>query len=133
MNTNRKILLVDDEQEFREITGKFLLRRNLESLQAENCMAALDLLGQREREVDVIVMDVSMPGMDGISCMAEIKKSWPDKEVIILTGHASLQVSISGMKKGASDYCMKPVNYTELLEKILLAKKEFFHKQEDTA
>ncbi len=123
MNSNRKILLVDDEQEFREITGKFLLRRNLQSLQAESCMAALDLLAQESEQVDVIIMDVSMPGMDGISCMAEIKKSWPDKEVIILTGHASLQISISGMKQGAFDYCMKPVDYAELLEKILLARE----------
>ncbi len=128
MNTNRKILLVDDEQEFREITGKFLLRRNLESLQVENCMAALDLLGKRDKEIDVIIMDVSMPGMDGISCMAEIKKSWPDKEVIILTGHASLQISINGMKQGAFDYCMKPVDSSELLEKILLVR-EFQSKE----
>ncbi len=124
MNTNKKILLVDDEQEFREITGKFLLRRNLESLQAESCIAALDILGKRGSEIDIIIMDVSMPpGMDGISCMTEIKKSWPDKEVIILTGHASLQISISGMKQGAFDYCMKPVDYAELLEKILLARE----------
>ncbi len=123
MSSSKKILLVDDEHEFREITGKFLLRRNLESLQAENCMAALDLLGKRGSEVDIIVMDVSMPGKDGISCMVEIKKSWPNKEVIILTGHASLQVSISGMKQGAFDYCMKPVDYMELLEKILLARE----------
>ncbi|PID76105.1 MAG: two-component system response regulator [Deltaproteobacteria bacterium] len=126
MNSNKKILLVDDEQEFREITGKFLLRRNMQSLEAENCMAGLDLLAGRDNEIDVIVMDVSMPGMDGISCMAEIKKSWPEKEIIILTGHASLQFSINGMKQGAFDYCMKPVDYTELLEKILLARESSF-------
>ncbi len=130
MNTNRKILLVDDELEFREITGKFLLRRNIESLQAENCMAALDLLAKKDNEIDIIVMDVSMPGMDGISCMTEIKKNWPDKEVIILTGHASLQISISGMKQGAFDYCMKPMDYTELIEKILLAR-EFQSKKRE--
>ncbi len=123
MSTNKKILLVDDEQEFREITSKFLLRRNLESLQVESCVAALDLLGKRDKEIDVIIMDVSMPGMDGISCMAEIKKSWPDKEIIILTGHASLQISINGMKQGAFDYCMKPVDSIELLEKILLVRE----------
>ncbi len=128
MNNNRKILLVDDEQEFREITGKFFLRRNLQSLQAENCMAALDILAERNCEIDVIIMDVSMPGMDGISCMAEIKKVWPDKQVIILTGHASLQISINGMKQGAFDYCMKPVDYAELLEKILLAR-EFYGEE----
>ena len=69
-------------------------------------------------------MDVSMPGLDGLECMAEMKKVQPELEVIILTGHASLNVGISGMKKGAFDYCLKPVDFNELLEKIVLAKEK---------
>ncbi len=80
-------------------------------------------LGQEN--IDVVIMDVSMPGLDGLECMAEMKKIQPELEVIILTGHASLNVGISGMKKGAFDYCLKPVDFDELLEKIVLAKEKF--------
>jgi DNA-binding NtrC family response regulator len=120
----KKILLVDDEQEFREISGKFLARRGFETLQAGSCATALDVLAKEADNVDVIIMDVSMPGRDGIACMAEVKATWPQLEVIILTGHASLSVSITGMKQGAFDYCMKPVDYDELLEKIALAREK---------
>ena len=85
-------------------------------------MEALDRLG--EDSFDVIIMDVSMPGLDGLECMAEMKKIQPELEVIILTGHASLNVGISGMKKGAFDYCLKPVDFDELLEKIILAREK---------
>ncbi len=120
----KKILLVDDEQEFREISGKFLARRGFETLQAGSCATALDVLAKEADNVDVIIMDVSMPGRDGIACMAEVKATWPQLEVIILTGHASLSVSITGMKQGAFDYCMKPVDYDELLEKVALAREK---------
>ncbi|MBM9519197.1 response regulator [Desulforhopalus vacuolatus] len=120
----KKILLVDDEQDFREISGKFLAHRGFDTLQADSCATALDLLAQEADNVDVIIMDVSMPGKDGIACMAEVKATWPQLEVIILTGHASLSVSITGMKKGAFDYCMKPVDFDEMLEKIALAREK---------
>ncbi len=88
-----------------------------------SCLEALDRLGQDS--FDVVIMDVSMPGLDGLQCMAEMKKVHQELEVIILTGHASLNVGISGMKKGAFDYCLKPVDFDELLEKIVLAKEKF--------
>jgi DNA-binding NtrC family response regulator len=84
-------------------------------------MEALDLLDSDR--FDVVVMDVSMPGLDGLECMAEMKKLYPQLEVIILTGHASPNTGITGMKRGAFDYCLKPVDYDELLEKICLARK----------
>lgn len=122
MDEKSKIMLVDDELNFREIMAKFFQRRKIDFATAGGCLEALDILGQGN--FDVVVMDVSMPGLDGIECMAEMKKVQPELEVIILTGHASLNVGISGMKKGAFDYCLKPVDFDELLEKIVLAKEK---------
>ena len=122
MDEITKIMLVDDEVEFLEIMAKFFKRRKIDFETACGCMEALDQLGQNN--FDVVIMDVSMPGLDGIECMAEMKKVQPDLEVIILTGHASLNVGINGMKKGAFDYCLKPVDFDELLEKIVLAKEK---------
>jgi two-component system, OmpR family, response regulator len=120
---DRKILLVDDEADFREIMAKFFRRRKIDFSTAGDCLEALDRLGQDN--FDVVIMDVRMPGLDGLECMAEMKKVQPELEVIILTGHASLNVGISGMKQGAFDYCLKPVDFDELLEKIVLAKEKF--------
>ncbi len=122
MDKKNKTMLVDDELHFREIMAKFFQRRKIDFATAGGCLEALDLLNQDS--FDVVVMDVSMPGLDGIECMAEMKKVQPELEIIILTGHASLNVGISGMKKGAFDYCLKPVDFEELLEKIVLAKEK---------
>jgi len=122
MDKKRKLMLVDDEADFRQIMAKFFQRRKIDFATADGCMAAMDLL--TKDSFDVVVMDVSMPGLDGLECMAEMKKILPDLEVIILTGHASLGVGISGMKKGAFDYCLKPVDFDELLEKIILARQK---------
>lgn len=122
MNKQNKIMLVDDEVDFLEIMAKFFLRRKIDFATADGCLQALDHLAQDS--FDVVIMDVSMPGLDGIECMAEMKKVQPELEVIILTGHASLNIGISGMKKGAFDYCLKPVDFDELLEKIILAREK---------
>ena len=127
MNEKRKIMMVDDEVDFLELMAKFFKRRNIDFETAGGCMEALDRLGQGK--FDVVIMDVCMPGLDGLECMAEMKKVQPELEVIVLTGHASLNVGISGMKKGAFDYCMKPVSFDELLEKIALAKEKFSKKK----
>jgi DNA-binding NtrC family response regulator len=126
MDEKRKIMMVDDEVEFLEIMSKFFKRRQIDFETAGGCMEALDRLSQDN--FDVVIMDVCMPGLDGLECMAEMKKVQPELEVIVLTGHASLNVGISGMKKGAFDYCMKPVSFDELLEKIVLAKEKFSKK-----
>lgn len=121
MAPSKKILLVDDEREFLEIMSRFFTRRQIDFALAEGCMKALELLDSNE--YDVVVMDVSMPGLDGLECMAEIKKLYPALEVIILTGHAAPNASLVGMKMGAFDYCLKPLDFDELLEKIKLARK----------
>ena len=121
MEQHQKVLLVDDEADFRDIMARFFSRRKIDFATAAGCMEALDFLDSDR--FDVVVMDVSMPGLDGLECMAEMKKLYPHLEVIILTGHASPNTGITGMKLGAFDYCLKPVDNDELLEKICLARK----------
>jgi DNA-binding NtrC family response regulator len=122
MAENKKLLLVDDEADFRSIMGKYFSRRHISFEAAGGCMEALDWVGRDE--FDVVIMDVSMPGLDGLECMAEMQKVKPGLEIIILTGHASINAGLIGMKKGAFDYCLKPVDFDELLEKIILAREK---------
>ena len=128
MNEKTKILLVDDEEEFVEALAQRLEIRNCEVLKAFSGQAALQSL--ENNAVDVIILDVLMPGMDGIETLKEIKNKYPLIEVIMLTGHATVQTAIDGMKLGAYDYMMKPTDTEILAEKIKSAhdrKKE--HEQ----
>lgn len=117
-----KVLLVDDEVEFLETLVKRLKRRNLEVSGVNSGEAALERLSQVS--VDVVVLDVKMPGMDGLTALKEIKKRFPLVEVIMLTGHASMEVAIEGMEQGAFDYLMKPMDIDELLYKLQDAYKK---------
>ena len=110
------VLLVDDEVEFLETLVKRLRKRNLNALGVSSGEEALRVLG--ETPVDVAVLDVRMPGMDGIDTLKEIKKIKPLVEVIMLTGHANSEVAIRGMELGAFDYLMKPTDMDELLYKL---------------
>ena len=116
MAENFNILIVDDEEDFRVTLVKRLQKRNLQVFGAESGQKALNLM--EAMVFDVVVLDVKMPGMDGIETIREMKKKNPLTEVILLTGHASMESGIEGMKLGAFDYIMKPVNIDELLEKI---------------
>lgn len=111
-----KVLLVDDETEFRETLMKRLRKRNLVITGASSGEEALAVL--ERTPVDVVVLDVRMPGMDGIETLRAIKQRWPLVEVIMLTGHASLEVAIQGMELGAFDYLMKPMDIDELVYKL---------------
>ncbi|MBU0946922.1 MAG: response regulator [Proteobacteria bacterium] len=115
----QKILIVDDESDFRIPLAKIFSRRGLAVDTADSCSQALAKMAAGP--FDVIVMDVSMPELNGIHCLMLIKQEWPDSEIIILTGHASVDSGIEGMKGGAFDYCLKPIDTNELLEKIELA------------
>ena len=111
-----KVLFVDDEVEFQETLIKRMRKRGIDAAGVKSGEDALEWLGGHS--VDVIVLDVKMPGMDGIQTLREIKMTTPLAEVIMLTGHASLEVAREGMELGAFDYLMKPVNLDELLYKI---------------
>jgi len=115
-------LVVDDEEEFLETVIKRLRKRNLNVAGAKSGDEALQLLDQHP--VDVVVLDVRMPGIDGIQTLREIKQNFPLVEVVMLTGHASTEVAIEGMEIGAFDYLMKPVDIDELVFKLQDAYKK---------
>ena len=117
-----KVLLVDDEEEFLETLVKRLKKRNLDVEGISNGEDALTWLSRNP--VDVVVLDVKMPGMDGIEVLREIKKEYPLVEVVMLTGHPSIEVAIECMELGAFDYLMKPMDIDELLYKIEDAYKK---------
>jgi DNA-binding response OmpR family regulator len=113
---NFKVLVVDDELDFLETIVKRLKARKIEVTGVESGFKALDAI--MAQDVDVVILDVKMPGMDGIETLREMKKKQPLVEVIMLTGHASVESGIQGMQLGAFDYVMKPVALDELLEKM---------------
>jgi len=117
-----RVLLVDDEAEFLETLVKRLKKRRVDVQGVRSGEEALDLI--RRQPVDVVVLDVKMPGMDGIQTLKAIKSMDPLVEVIMLTGHASVEVAIQGMELGAFDYLMKPMDIDELLYKVQDAYKK---------
>lgn len=112
-----KVLLVDDEVPFVETMTKRLTKRELEVYQAFSGSEALEKLNH-EKSVEVVILDVKMPGMDGIETLREIKKRFPLVEVVMLTGHATVETAIEGMKLGAYDYLMKPCDMEILMAKV---------------
>ncbi len=114
---NPYILLVDDEVQFVETMQKRLVKKGLKVAAALSGSEALDVLG-KHRNIDVVILDVKMPGMDGLETLQEIKKRLPLVEVIMLTGHATVESAVQGMKLGAYDYLMKPCDQEELLDKV---------------
>lgn len=113
---NPKVLIVDDEERFRTTLGKLLSIKGLQVDNVGSARAALALL--RENPYDVILLDVKMPEMSGVEALAEIKKIDSGIEVIILTGHASVDVAMEIMRLGGYDYLLKPCPVEELLAKI---------------
>jgi two-component system, OmpR family, response regulator CpxR len=115
------VMLVDDEKEFVDVLAERLEVRDFELVKAYDGDEALSKLQQQE--IDVVVLDVLMPGKDGIATLSEIKSAKPLTEVIMLTGHATVETAVEGMKQGAFDYLMKPTETKELVEKIVKAYK----------
>ncbi len=111
-----RVLLVDDEKSFVETLSKRLVLRRLEVSTAASADEALAILDREP--IDVVVLDVRMPGVGGIEATRMIRKAHPSVEVILLTGHASLEASMEGMTMGAFDYLLKPVSIDELVFKI---------------
>ncbi|GFK94075.1 Transcriptional regulatory protein ZraR [Fundidesulfovibrio magnetotacticus] len=111
-----RILVVDDERDYNETIVKRLARRGFLPQSAFSGQQALEALGRDP--FDVVLLDILMPGMDGIETLREIKKRFPGPEVILLTGHASVESGVQGMSIGANAYLLKPVDFEELLAAI---------------
>jgi len=114
-----KLLLVDDEKTMVKYLSKRLIKKGFEIRTAYNGLDALEQV--KAADFDVVLLDVLMPGINGIDTLKEIKKIKPRTEVIMLTGHASVEVGIEGMKAGAFNYIMKPFDPNELVMEINLA------------
>ena len=114
-----RVLVVDDELDFLDLFTKRFQKRGVEVFSRSNGPDALRFLD--ENQVDVVVLDVRMPKMDGIEVLKEIKKRHPLVQVIMLTGHGSVNSGIQGMSHGAYDYVMKPFNLDDLMGRITQA------------
>lgn len=115
-----KVLVVDDEIDFLETIVKRLEKKGLDTVGVTSGEDAVMKI--KEKHFDVILLDIKMPGgMDGLDTLREIKSRQPLAEVILLTGHGSVESSVEGMKMGAFDYVLKPARFEELCEKIAQA------------
>lgn len=111
------VLLVDDEKDFVETMSKRLEKRNIKIAKAFSGEEALEYIVDNPK-TEVVILDVKMPGMDGRQVLQEIKSKHPLIEVIMLTGHATVESGIEGMKLGAYDYLTKPCELDHLIAKV---------------
>jgi DNA-binding NtrC family response regulator len=123
-----RVLLVDDEKEFVDALAARLEVRDFEVSTAASGDEALAVI--KEKRVDVVILDVLMPGKDGVTTLKEIKLLQPLIEVIMLTGHATVETGVEGMKSGAFDYLIKPAETKELVEKIVKAYRRKAEQEE---
>jgi len=124
--TIAKVLLTDDEKPFVETMMKRLNKRDIDVVPAFDGKEALERL-EEDASIEVVILDIKMPVMDGMTTLKEIKSRHPLVEVIMLTGHATVESGIEGMKMGAFDYLMKPCDMDQLLVKVEDAAK---HKRQ---
>ena len=116
-----RVLVVDDEVDFVEVLSLRLKETGEKVTPVYSGRECLDVL--EKTDIDVVVLDIKMPGMDGIQTLTEIKKRFPLVEVIMLTGHGTIETAVEGMKLGAFDYLLKPADFDELLDKLEGARK----------
>jgi len=119
-----RMMLVDDEERFLSTTQKLLARKGYNVVTAASGAEALEKI--RSQNIHVVILDVKMPGMDGNATLKEIKRQFPLTEVIMLTGHATMESAIDGLKSGAIDYLMKPTD----IDEIILKAEEAFEKRQ---
>jgi DNA-binding NtrC family response regulator len=120
-----KMMLVDDEERFLSTTKKLLEKKGYDVVTAPSGAEALEKL--RVQNIHVVILDVKMPGMDGNDTLKEIKRQFPLIEVIMLTGHATMESAIDGLKSGAIDYLTKPADINEIIQKA----EHAFEKRKD--
>lgn len=117
-----KVLIVDDEQDFLETLVKRLQHRGFDAIGVDSGQRALELLDHDRH--DVVILDVMMPGMNGLEALREIKQSWPGVQVILLSGHGGEEMGMRGMAYGAYAYLLKPASLNVIVEAISTASEE---------
>jgi two-component system, OmpR family, response regulator len=125
-----KVLIVDDEEAFANNIVKLIANRGYDTKAVYNGQSAIDAL--EEMDFDVIILDMKMPGLDGLATLKLIKRKKPGVEVIILTGHSSWDAGIHGIQLGAFDFLMKPIRFEELYEKVRQAYQRKLVHEENT-
>ncbi len=116
------VLLVDDEEQFLDMLSQRLETRGIK---VEKVTSGESALGKvKEKGFDAIILDLAMPGMSGIETLRLLKEENPDIQIIMLTGHGTIQSGIEAMKLGAEDFLEKPVDFNVLLERIAEAKSK---------
>lgn len=120
------ILIVDDEPRFLRSLKKILEIRKFSVLAVDRGGKAVDVA--RSRTIDVALLDLKMPGMDGEDTLKRLKELQPDMQIIILTGHGSLASEVACSEKGAYSYLRKPCD----VEEILAAMAKAFHNKQMT-
>ncbi|MDF1593427.1 MAG: response regulator [Desulfobacterales bacterium] len=123
-----RLLLVDDESAFIEILAQRLRRRSFDAACVNSGEEALIRL-EGNHDPDVIILDLKMPGMNGIETIQRIKNRWPLIEVILLTGHATVASAVAALKQGAFDYLIKPYELDSLIVKIRSAVRRKRHHE----
>ena len=117
---DERVLLVDDEEDFLDALSERMRNRGMQVTTSQSAAEAIQTT--EAGDYDVVVLDLLMPGMDGIQALKVLKDKRPDLQVILLTGHATVQKGIEAMKLGAMDLLEKPADINELTEKIHKAK-----------
>jgi DNA-binding NtrC family response regulator len=115
-----KVLLVDDDPEFTEVLSQRMEARDVNVDTAASGPEALEKVG--DASYDAIILDLSMPGMDGMETLKRLLQNNPDLQIILLTGHATLQKGVEAVKLGAMDFLEKPAELQKLMERIEQAK-----------
>lgn len=113
---SEKVLLVDDEEDFLEIMSERMTARGMEVTTCTSAQEAIDQI--KEENFDAIILDFMMPGMDGFQALREIKAKRPELQIILLTGHATVEKGVEAMKMGATDFLEKPADIEALEKKI---------------
>ncbi|MDH5752244.1 MAG: sigma-54 dependent transcriptional regulator [Deltaproteobacteria bacterium] len=107
-----KVLIVDDENEFRENLAEHLVRKGYSILQAPDSEQALEII--KEQEAHVALVDINLPGMNGLQLMPKLKELEPEMEVIIITGAGAIETAVEAMRGGALHYLTKPIRLKEM-------------------
>jgi len=128
IKTPTNILLVDDEKDFVEVLSMRLEEAGEKVIPAYDGQMCLDIL--EKKQIDVVILDIKMPGMDGIQALRTIKIMYPLVEVILLTGHGTTETAIQGLKLGAFDYLQKPADFSDLTAKLAGARKKKEEQEE---
>ncbi len=122
-----RILIVDDEKAVRESLEELLILEDYQVESAASGEKALEILG--EKDIDLLLLDIKMPGVDGVEVMKQTKKYHPETKVIVITGHGSLESAIEAIRSGAEDYLLKPYDTGDILASIGKALSEKAAKQ----